>query len=80
MAAQRSKGRSRANGSRSATRPREGKADPDLHGREPAHDPDVFVDIQKVKVDEIYVDVEQLEAHLARASSGSRGGSRKKSS
>src|SRR4029453_14991742 len=39
--------------------------DPDLHGREPAHDPDVFVDIQKVKVDEVYVDVEQLEAHLA---------------
>ena len=36
-----------------------------LEGREPAHEPDVFVDIRKVKVDEIYVDVEQLEAHLA---------------
>src|SRR4029453_312992 len=36
-----------------------------LEGREPSHDPDVFVDIRKVKVDEIYVDVEQLEAHLA---------------
>jgi hypothetical protein len=29
-----------------------------LEGREPSHDPDVFVDIRKVKVDEIYVDVE----------------------
>src|SRR4029453_18848330 len=36
-----------------------------LEGREPSHDPDVFVDIRKVKVDEVYVDVEQLEAHLA---------------
>ena len=36
-----------------------------LEGREPAHEPDVFVDIRKVKIDEIYVDVEQLEAHLA---------------
>src|SRR5512133_4200375 len=36
-----------------------------LEGREPSHDPDVFVDIEKVNVDEIYVDVEQLEAHLA---------------
>src|SRR5215211_1210502 len=36
-----------------------------LEGREPSHDPDVYVDIRKVKVDEIYVDVERLEAHLA---------------
>ena len=34
-------------------------------GREPSHDPDVFVDIPQVKVDEIYLDVEDLEAHLA---------------
>ena len=27
-------------------------------GREPSQDPDVFVDIEKVKVDEIYLDVE----------------------
>src|SRR5215218_1136514 len=74
MPAQRTKGSrsratsrdgSRADGSGSAARAREGKVDPDLHGREPSHEPDVFVDIQKVKVDEIYVDVEQLEAHLA---------------
>src|SRR5215218_2803701 len=36
-----------------------------LEGREPSHEPDVFIDIRKVKVDEVYVDVEQLEAHLA---------------
>jgi hypothetical protein len=36
-----------------------------LEGRAPSGDPDVCVDIRKVKVDEIYVDVEQLEAHLA---------------
>jgi hypothetical protein len=36
-----------------------------LEGREPSHDPDVFIDIRRVAVDEIYVDVEQLEAHLA---------------
>jgi len=36
-----------------------------LEGREPSHEPDVFVDIRKVKVDEVYVDVEHLEAHLA---------------
>src|SRR4029453_2271815 len=36
-----------------------------LEGREPSHDPDVFVDIRKVKVDEIYFDLEQLEGNLA---------------
>jgi hypothetical protein len=36
-----------------------------LEGRAPSGDPDVCVDIRKVKVDEIYVDVEKLEAHLA---------------
>jgi hypothetical protein len=36
-----------------------------LEGREPSHEPDVFIDIRKVKVDEVYVDVEHLEAHLA---------------
>ena len=36
-----------------------------LEGREPSHDPDVFVDIHTVKVEEVYVDVEHLEAHLA---------------
>ena len=36
-----------------------------LEGREPSSDPDVFIDIRKAKVDEVYVDVEHLEAHLA---------------
>jgi hypothetical protein len=36
-----------------------------LQGRAPSGEPDVVVDIRKVKVDEIYVDVEHLEAHLA---------------
>src|SRR5215207_4031439 len=60
-----SRGSSRSGGSGSGAQPSEGKADPQLHGREPGHEPDVFVDIHKVKVDEVYVDVEQLEAHLA---------------
>jgi hypothetical protein len=60
-----SRGGSRTKASGSAARPSEGKTDPQLHGREPGHEPDVFVDIHKVKVDEVYVDVEQLEAHLA---------------
>ena len=36
-----------------------------LQGRAPSGEPDVVVDIRKVKVDEIYVDVEHVEAHLA---------------
>ena len=36
-----------------------------LQGRAPSGEPDVVVDIRKVKVDEVYVDVEHLEAHLA---------------
>jgi hypothetical protein len=75
MAQQRSRGRqgstktkrgnasNRKSGARANSN--EGKVDPQLHGREPSGEPDVFVDIKKVKVDEVYVDVEQLEAHLA---------------
>src|SRR5512133_1970924 len=58
---------SRANGSGSSSRARAAKSvdTGQLEGREPSHEPDVFVDIHKVNVDEVYVDVEQLEAHLA---------------
>jgi hypothetical protein len=70
---QQSGGAKRSNGSRSrsegrgaVSRASSNKLSSDqLEGREPSHEPDVFVDIRKVKVDEIYVDVEQLEAHLA---------------
>src|SRR5215218_10500975 len=78
MAQQRSQARrgSRKGGSRRGNNRKDsgsaaragGAADLDsahLEGREPSHDPDVFVDIHKVKVDEVYVDVEHLEAHLA---------------
>jgi hypothetical protein len=34
-------------------------------GREPSHEPDVFVDVPKVHVGELNIDVERLEAHLA---------------
>src|ERR671910_934786 len=34
-----------------------GKTDP-LRGRPPSHEPDVFVDVPKAHVDEIYLDVE----------------------
>src|SRR5438034_5933119 len=64
MAAQRSRGKSGSkgrsgsrNGSGSAARARSAsKLDTGhLEGREPSHDPDVFVDVNKVHVDEIYV-------------------------
>ena len=61
----RDRGGSNTKTSRSAGRPSEGKVDPQLHGRQPGHEPDVFIDIRKVNVDEVYVDVEELEAHLA---------------
>src|SRR5512133_1381032 len=66
--------RSRSNGSGSKDQGRNAAArvrsasnlsSQQLEGREPSHEPDVFVDIHKVNVDEVYVDVEQLEAHLA---------------
>ena len=41
-----------------------GKTDP-LRGRPPGHEPDVFVDVPKAHVDEIYLDVEGLDAHLS---------------
>jgi len=37
----------------------------ELEGRDPSGEPDVLIDIRKVKVDEIYVDVEKLEAQLS---------------
>lgn len=36
-----------------------------LEGRAPSDEPDVFIDIPKVKVDEISLEVERLQAHLA---------------
>jgi hypothetical protein len=70
MAAQRARGKSgssrgrggSSNGAGSASRARSAsKMDTGhLEGRDPSHDPDVFVDINKVHVDEIYVDVAGL--------------------
>ena len=59
--------RNGSGGGRAASRARGAKRldSEHLEGREPSHDPDVFVDISKCKVDEVYVDVEHLEAHLA---------------
>src|SRR5215218_11068508 len=36
-----------------------------LQSRQPSPEPDVFVDVPKVKVEEIYLDVEGLDAHLS---------------
>jgi hypothetical protein len=55
---------SRTNGSGASARSRQ-TSTTQLEGRAPSTVPDVYVDIEKVKVDEIYVDVEHLEAHLA---------------
>lgn len=57
--------KSQGRGAISRARSASGLSSQQLEGREPSHDPDVFIDIRKVKVDEIYVDVEDLEAHLA---------------
>src|SRR5215216_6413198 len=76
MAGQRSRGRfsssqgsSRGGGKKgqgSGSSARTGEMSTDqLQGRAPSGEPDVVVDIRKVKVDEVYVDVEHLEAHLA---------------
>jgi hypothetical protein len=35
-----------------------------LRGRQPSSEPDVFMDVPKVQVEEIYLDVEGLDAHL----------------
>jgi hypothetical protein len=75
MAGQRSRGRHRssqgsgrdgkkAEGSRSSARTGDMSTE-QLQGRAPSGEPDVVIDIRKVKVDEVYVDVEHLEAHLA---------------
>jgi hypothetical protein len=36
-----------------------------LEGRPPSPEPDVFMDIPKVQVEEVYLDVEGLDAHLS---------------
>ena len=36
-----------------------------LRGRQPSPEPDVFMDVPKVQVEEIYMDVEGLDAHLS---------------
>jgi hypothetical protein len=36
-----------------------------LEGRQPSPEPDVFMDVPKVQVEEIYLDVEGLDAHLS---------------
>jgi hypothetical protein len=52
-------------GSRSPARKEQGAGNGKPMGREPSHDPDVYVNIPQVHVGEITVDVERLEAHLA---------------
>jgi len=36
-----------------------------LQGRAPSPEPDVFMDVPKAKVEEVYLDVEGLDAHLS---------------
>src|ERR687887_1285049 len=45
--------------------PREPGRRASLAGRQPSPEPDVFMDVPRVKVDEIYLDVEGLDAHLS---------------
>jgi hypothetical protein len=41
------------------------RSGPSLQGRNPTGEPDVFLDVPKVHVDEIYFDLERLEAQLS---------------
>jgi hypothetical protein len=36
-----------------------------LHGRQPSPEPDVFMDVPKVQVEEVYLDIEGLDAHVS---------------
>jgi hypothetical protein len=36
-----------------------------LKGRTPSPEPDVFMDVPKAKIEEVYLDVEGLDAHLS---------------
>ena len=36
-----------------------------MQGRQPSPEPDVFMDIPKVQVEEVYLDVVGLDAHLS---------------
>jgi hypothetical protein len=53
------------NGSGDRSVPEERRKNASLKGRPPSSDPDVFLDIPEVKVDEIYLNVEELDAHLS---------------
>ena len=41
------------------------RSGPGMQGRNPSDEPDVFLDVPKVHVGEIYFDVERLDAHLS---------------
>jgi hypothetical protein len=41
------------------------RSGPGMQGRQPSDEPDVFLDVPKVHVGEIYLDVERLVAHLS---------------
>ena len=62
-------GRSRGSGRSERARQERGTQDarsgPGMQGRNPSDEPDVFVDVPKVHVGEIYFDVEHLDAHLS---------------
>jgi len=45
--------------------PEEGNQRARLRGRQPSPEPDVFLDAPKVNVEEIYLDVEGMDAHLS---------------
>jgi hypothetical protein len=53
------------NGSGDRSVPEERRKDASLKGRPPSSDPDVFLDIPEVNVDEIYLNVEELDADLS---------------
>lgn len=50
---------------RQAPGTRDARSGPGMQGRSPSDEPDVFLDVPKVHVGEIYLDVERLDAHLS---------------
>src|SRR5437763_1545343 len=59
-----SRGSGRSERARQERGTQDARSGPGMQGRNPSDEPDVFVDVPKVHVGEIYFDVEHLDAHL----------------
>lgn len=60
-----SRGGARSGRTRQERGTQDARSGPGMQGRQPSDEPDVFLDVPKVHVGEIYLDVERLDAHLS---------------